>query len=167
MGRERGYAALVSESTPLSRYLNDHLAGSAFAIDLMKKMRPNNEGTEFGAFLERLQADIEEDRAALEQVMHAVDVTPSPIKQAGSRVLETVSRVKFDERITGSGDLSRLMETEALSLGIEGKLAGWRALAQLSRGDLGVDLDALIRRAEDQRSRLEPFRIAAAKRALA
>ncbi len=156
----------MSGSTPLSTYLNDHLAGSAFAIDLIEKMRRRNEGTEFGAFLDGLQAEIEEDRGALEQVMQAVDATPSSIKQAGSRMLETLSRAKFDDRITGSGDLSRLMETEALSLGIEGKLAGWRTLTQLPH-DLGVDLDALIRRAEDQRRGLEPFRIDAAKRALA
>jgi hypothetical protein len=56
------------------------------------------------------------------------------------------------------------METEALALGIEGKLAGWRALRVLAR-DPGVDLDALIQRAADQRRRLEPFRVDAAKRA--
>jgi hypothetical protein len=156
----------VSDSTPLSTYLNDHLAGSAFAIDLIERMRSNNEDTEFGGFLEGLKADIEEDRTALQQVMGAVGATPSPIKQAGGRMLETLSRVKFDNRLTGSGDLSRLMETEALSLGIEGKLAGWRALKHVPRSDLGVDLDALIQRARDQRDGLELFRIDAAKRAL-
>jgi hypothetical protein len=156
----------VSDSTPLSTYLNDHLAGSAFAIDLMERMRSNNEGTEFGRFLDDLQAAIEEDRAALQQVMEAVGATPRPIKQAGGRMLETLSRVKFDSRLTGSGDLSRLMETEALSLGIEGKLAGWRTLEHIPQRDLGVDLGALIQRARDQRDSLEPFRIDAAKRAL-
>ena len=129
-------------------------------------MRSNNQGTEFGAFLDDLQADIEEDRTALQHVMDAVGATPSPIKQAGGRMLETLSRVKFDQRLTRSGDLSRLMETEALSLGIEGKLAGWRTLKHLPQSDLGVNLDALIQRARDQRDRLEPFRIDAAKRAL-
>ncbi len=156
----------MSDSTPLSTYLNDHLAGSALAIDLIERMRSNNEGTEFGRFLAGLQADIEEDRTALQQVMNAVGATPSRIKQAGGRMLETLSRVKFDNRLTGSGDLSRLMETEALSLGIEGKLAGWRALKHVPESDLGVDLGALIERARDQRDRLEPFRIDAAKRAL-
>ncbi len=155
----------MSDSTPLSTYLNDHLAGSAFAIDLMERMRSNNEGTEFGRFLDGLQAAIEEDRSALQQVMEAVGVTPRPIKQAGGRMLETLSRVKFDSRLTGSGDLSRLMETEALSLGIEGKLAGWRTLEHIPQRDLGVDLGALIQRARDQRDSLEPFRIDAAKRA--
>jgi len=56
------------------------------------------------------------------------------------------------------------METEALALGIEGKLAGWRTLKAVSV-DVGVDLDVLIQRARDQRSSLEPFRIDAAKRA--
>ncbi len=80
-------------------------------------------------------------------------------------MLEKLSRVKLDERITRDEDLTRLMEAEALSLGIEGKLAGWRSLEQLSEGDLGVDLDALVERAREQRARLEPFRLDAARRA--
>lgn len=156
----------MSDSTPLSTYLNDHLTGSAFAIDLIERMRSTNEDTEFGGFLGGLQAEIEEDRAALQRVMAAVGAKPSPIRQAGGRVLETLSRAKFDHRLTGSGDLSRLMETEALALGIEGKLAGWRALEHVSESDLGVDLSALIQRARDQRDRLEPFRVDAARRAL-
>jgi hypothetical protein len=123
------------------------------------------EGTEFGVVLDSLRREIETDRAALEQVMETLGVGPDTVKQAGGWMLEKLSRIKLDERITGSEDLTRLMETEALSLGIEGKLAGWRALKQLSEGDLGVDLDILAERAQDQRAKLEPFRLDAARRA--
>jgi hypothetical protein len=156
----------VPGSTPLRAYLNDHLAGSTAAIDLIAKMRSNNAGTEFGAFLDALYEDIQADRTVLEQVMETLGVTSDTVKQAGGWIVEKLSRVMLDARVTGSEDLSRLMETEALSLGIEGKIAGWRALEQLPQSDLGVDLDALIERARDQRSRLEPFRIDAARRAL-
>ena len=130
-------------------------------------MRSKNQGSEFGIVIDALRRDIAADRDALDQVMKTLGVTPDPVKQAGGWMIEKLSRIMRDDRVTGSEDLSRLMETEALSLGIEGKLAGWRALKQLPRGDLGVDLDRLIERARDQRSRLEPFRIEAATRALA
>ncbi len=157
----------MSSSEPLGAYLNDHLAGSVAAIALLDKMRSKNQGTEFGVVIDALRRDIAADRDALDQVMKTLGVTPDPVKQAGGWMIEKLSRIMRDDRVTGSEDLSRLMETEALSLGIEGKLAGWRALKQLRREDLGVDLDRLIERAGDQRSRLEPFRIEAATRALA
>jgi hypothetical protein len=157
----------MSSSEPLGAYLNDHLAGSVAAIALLDKMRSKNQGTEFGVVIDALRHDIAADRDALDQVMKTLGVTRDPVKQAGGWMIEKLSRIMRDDRVTGSEDLSRLMETEALSLGIEGKLAGWRALKQLRREDLGVDLDRLIERAGDQRSRLEPFRIEAATRALA
>jgi hypothetical protein len=157
----------MSSSEPLGAYLNDHLAGAVAAIALLDKMRSKNQGTEFGIVIHALRRDIAADRDALDQVMKTLGVTPDPVKQAGGWMIEKLSRIMRDDRVTGSEDLSRLMETEALSLGIEGKLAGWRALKQLRREDLGVDLNRLIERAGDQRSRLEPFRIEAATRALA
>lgn len=154
----------VSVSTPLGAYLTDHFAGSAAAIELIAKLRSTNGDGEFGACLAELELDVEADRAALEQVMEALEVSPSAIKVAGGWLLEKASKIKFDHRVTGSEHLSRLMETETLALGVDGKPAGWRALKVVPRG-LGVDLDALIQRAVDQRERLEPFRIDAAKRA--
>jgi hypothetical protein len=163
-GRGAGYLERVATSPPLGAYLNDHLAGSAAAIELIDKLRSTNRDAEFGACLAELQRDVEADRAALEQVMEAVGITRSAMKEAGGWLLEKASKIKFDHRVTGSEHLSRLMETETLALGVEGKLAGWRALKVVPR-DLGVDLDALIQRAIDQRRRLEPFRIDAATRA--
>lgn len=155
----------MPSSTPRAAYLNDHLAGSAAALDLLGKMRSQNEGTEFGRLLAALEHEVAEDRDALQQVMEKLGVPTDTVKQAGGWVLEKLSRFKFD--LTTSEELGRLMETEALSLGIAGKLAGWRALKEASDADLGVDLDRLIERAQDQRRRLEPFRIEAARQILA
>ena len=151
--------------TPRGAYLNDHLAGSAVARDLLAKMRSQNEGTEFGRVLTALEQEISEDREALLQVMETLGVATDTVKQAGGWVLEKLTRLRFD--LTSSEELGRLLETEALSLGIAGKLAGWQALKEAAHGDLGVDLDRLIERAEDQRRRLEPFRIEAARRVFA
>lgn len=156
----------MSPSEPLHGYLSDHLAGSEAALELIDTMRTHNDGTAFGGFLDGLKTEIETDRASLERVMRTLGISRSALKQAGGWMLEKASRIKLDEHVTGSGHLSRLMETEALSLGIEGKRLGWRSLQQLlPDADLGVDLDVLVSRAERQRERLEPFRIDAAERA--
>jgi hypothetical protein len=155
----------VPSSTPRAAYLNDHLAGSAAALDLLAKMSSQNEGTEFGRVLAALEQEVAEDRDALRQVMAKLGIPTDSVKQAGGWVLEKLTRLRFD--VTTGEELGRLMEAEALSLGIAGKLAGWRALKEASHADLGVDLDRLIERAQDQRSRLEPFRIEAARRVLA
>ena len=157
----------MSSSPPLHGYLNDHLAGSVVALELIDKLRSNNEDAAFTSFLDELKAEIETDRTVLEEVMQTLGVSHSTVRQAGGWMIEKASRIKFDERVTGSGHLSRLMETEALSLGIEGKRIGWRALKDVSDGNLDVDFDALMARAADQRARLEPFRIDAATQAFA
>ena len=152
----------------LASYLNDHLAGSAAALDLLQRMRDANEGNEVGETVADLHEAIKQDRAALETIMQSLDVDVSSLRQAGGRAVEKVSRVKLDEWATGDRDLSLLLETEALALGIEGKMAGWYSLKQLPAGRLDdVDLDGLIDRARQQRATVEELRLAAARAAFA
>jgi hypothetical protein len=100
--------------------------------------------------------------------MQTLEVGVSSLRQAGGRVVGEVSRVKLDEWATGDRNLSLLLETEALALGIEGKMAGWRALKQLPEGRLNdVDLDGLIGRARQQRATVEELRLDAARAAFA
>jgi hypothetical protein len=85
-------------------------------------------------------------------------------------VLERLSRLRLNPALTGSAELTRLLETEVLSLGIEGKLAMWLALKEAAASDqrlAGTDFDRLIERARGQRRSLEPHRVAAAVRAFA
>lgn len=154
----------------LEVYLNDHLAGAAAALELIDTLRTNDEGTPLDAHLARLAAEVEEDRSTLQRVMATLDVPASVAKQAGGRVVERLSRLRLHDRVTGSSDVSRLMELDALSLGIEGKLALWRALETVA-GDhselAAFDLAALAERAVAQRGGLEPHRLEAAARAFA
>jgi hypothetical protein len=72
---------------------------------------------------------------------------------------------ELGDALTGGPELTRLLETEALSLGIEGKLAMWLALKEAAAGDTrlaATDFDRLIERARGQRRALEPHRLAAA-----
>ena len=159
----------MAENEPLDVYLNDHLAASAAAVELVERLVANNEDEALDTYLTELLQAIEADRGTLSAVMERLGVRPSTPKQVAGKVLETLSRFRLNERITGSPEVSRLMELETLSLGIEGKLALWRSLAHIvaSRPELAAfDLPGLMDRAVSQRSGLEPFRLDAAAKAL-
>ncbi len=158
----------MADPQPLDVYLNDHLAGSAAAVELVERIRDNNEDTPVAAHMERLLGDIEADRDTLSAVMEALGVPRSTPKQVAGKVLETLSRLRLDQRVTKNADVTRLMELETLSLGIEGKLSLWRALGQVtaSRPELAdFNLPVLADRAIQQRAGVEPFRLDAAAQA--
>jgi hypothetical protein len=149
----------------LGVYLNDHLAGSAAGIELATKLRDNHQGTDFGEVMAALHRDISQDRDALEELMRHLEVERHPVKEAAGWALEKLSRLRLNPALTGSADLTRLLEAEALSLGIEGKLLMWLALKEAAASDrrlAGTDFDRLIERARGQRRTLEPHRLAAA-----
>ena len=159
----------MADNEPLDSYLNDHLAGSAAAVELVERIRDNNPGTALATSMESIRTEIEADRATLQEVMARLGVVRSTPKQVAGKVLETLSRLRLNERVTGSPEVTLLMELETLSLGIEGKLALWRALGQV-KGDrpelAAFDLPKLEERALDQRNRIEPYRLQAAATAL-
>jgi hypothetical protein len=155
---------------PMTTYLNDHLAGATAGCDLVARMRDNNKGTEAGAVLAKVAEEIEADRDVLERIMHRLDVDPSTLKQMVGWTAERLSRLRLHERISGSADLSRMLECEMLSSGIESKRLMWVALDEVKERDprLGAfDFDELTRRAEAQRTDVERVRIDAATKALA
>ena len=159
---------MASDEDLLGAYLSDHLAGSVAAIDLIEKLRDQDEGTPLAAFMSGLKPEIEADQAVLKQLIDRIGEPKNPVKQAGGWVMEKLTRVRFDERVTRSADLSRLLELEMLAVGIEGKLCLWRALRALagSRPELAaLDLDSLIGQAEQQRDSVEEHRVQAAVRA--
>jgi hypothetical protein len=154
----------------LGIYLNDHLAGSAAGLELAEKLRDQNQGTELGKTMEAVHRDIAQDKDALEALMGRLEVERHPVKEAAGWALEKLSRLRLNPALTGGAELTRLLETEVLSLGIEGKLALWLALKETAAGDQGLagtDFDRLIERARAQRRTLEPHRVAAAVRAFA
>jgi hypothetical protein len=153
----------------LGTYLNDHLAGASAGSELARKMSSENTGTPLGNYLAELARDIEQDRATLEDLMERLGIEKSPVKEAAGWFLEKLSRLKLSDSLTGSADLKLLLEFESLSLGVEGKLAMWRALQEVSTvfPELAAtDLTGLAKRAEDQRATIEEQRLEVAGRAL-
>ena len=155
----------MASDEALAVYLNDHLAGAAAGLELAGKLRDNNQGTELGKLMVGVHHDIGQDREALEELMRHLDLERHPVKEAAGSMLEKLSRLRLNPALTGSAELTRMLEVEALSLGIEGKLSLWLALKEAAAADprlAAADYDRLIERARGQRRALEPHRLAAA-----
>src|SRR5262249_54023608 len=160
---------VMTSPTGLTTYLNDHLAGAVAGSELANQIGSEYADTSFGPFLTELANEIEQDKATLEGLMQRLGITPSPIKQLAGWVGEKLSRLKLSETMTTDQDLKRLLEFETLSLGIEGKLAMWRALIEVSQSHpelAATDLKTLAKRAESQRATLEDHRIQIVRQAL-
>jgi hypothetical protein len=158
------------DSRLIAIYLNDHLAGATVGLELARRALGANRGTDFEAPLERLAAEIAEDRDALVDVMGRLSVARDPLKVWAAWAAEKWGRLKLNGRISGYSPLSRVVELEVLALGVEGKRAMWRALARVCADDArlgGVDLEALVRRAERQRRVVEHERLRATEIAFA
>jgi hypothetical protein len=145
-------------------YLNDHLAGAVAAVQLARRAAGQNEGTEYGQALVRLADEIDQDRRTLQDLLKRLGVRGDPVKLLSSVVAEKLGRFKLNGELLRYSPLSRLEEIEILMLGVEGKLALWRALR--ANVDVEVDFDDLIRRGTAQRRRLEALRVKAAAQAL-
>jgi hypothetical protein len=157
----------VANEKHLSIYLNDHLAGATAGIELAKRTLGSNRDGEFGPVLERLVAEIEEDRATLREVMRELGVGEDTVKKVGAFVAEKVGRLKLNGSVFSYSPLSRLVEFEGLALGIAGKLALWRALQEVGDPRLDqFDLPRLEERAGAQQQTMEEQRRKAARLAL-
>src|SRR4051812_6588926 len=129
-------------------YLNDHLAGATLGTNLAKRIADENRDNGFGPVFQELHEQIAEDRGALSDVMAALDIGTDHIKQIGAVVVERVGRFKLNGSLLSYSPLSRLVEIEALALGVTGKLGLWRALDEIQADELGAfDFAALAARA--------------------
>lgn len=152
----------------LAIYLNDHLAGATGGVELARRLRSSNRDAKWAGPLGTVCAEIEADRATLEEVLEQLGVRHNRLKIVGGWAAEKLGRLKLNGRFSGYSPLSRLLELEMLHLGITGKLELWQALqstldTKLSR----FDLTALIERAESQRQAVERLRLDAAAEAFA
>jgi hypothetical protein len=154
----------------LAIYLNDHLAGATLGLELARRTARENAGSPLGLFLtEVLLPEIAEDRETLRRLMAQLAVRVSAPKLAAAWTVEKLGRLKPNGSLRRYSPLSRLLELEGLTAGIEAKRALWVALATaagLSERLAGFEFDELAKRAESQRTRLEEHRLAAAAKAL-
>jgi hypothetical protein len=146
-------------------YLNDHRAASLVGSELARRCRDSNRGTPLAHFLDDLLRQIQEDRQALDSIMDALGAPKSLAKLAGAWLAEKAGRLKLNGQLVRYSDLSRLLELEALALGIQGKGALWRSLIAVADDYpplAAFDLASLERRAAQQLASLEEWRSRAA-----
>jgi chromosome segregation ATPase len=151
----------------LATYLNDHLAGSLIAVEIMEHLE--TEASDLMPDLAALKSDIEADRDQLRSLMHRLGIVESRVRKVTSWIAEQVTEAKFEADDETRGTLRRLERLEALAVGIDGKSALWRALnaaAEVAPELRGTDYEHLTERAQKQRSQVEMLRLQAARLAL-
>lgn len=148
----------------LGIYLNDHLAGATLGTELSARLAAAHRGSEDRDTLERLAAEIAEDRGALIDVMSALEIPVRQYKVALGWAAEKAGRFKPNGHIFTRSPLSSLEEIEMMRLGVEGKAACWRTLRVVADRDGRLDgagIENLQSRADEQTRTLEELRIRA------
>jgi hypothetical protein len=143
----------------LRLYLNDHLAGSVGAIELLDNLIEQHSADRFGKFFAGLRNEIHADQEKLRNLIQKVGAEESAVRKAGAWLAEKFGRAKLGN----PDDSVELLEAlEGLALGITGKKLLWRSLATISANfpELqGTNFNVLEERAQDQFSRVEDLRI--------
>ena len=152
----------------ISTYLNDHLAGSITALELLEFLEKTQEGTAKVHILAELRAELSVDRQELESLMDRLQISQSRTRKATAWLGEKLSelKLKLDDP---SEDLHLLEALDTLSVGIEGKALLWRSLAAAAVNApalQGLDYERLVQRAKAQRRQVEEMRVKAARAAL-
>jgi hypothetical protein len=154
----------------LTHYLQDHLAGSVAALQLMETLADHEQGRPLEPKLRALHAEVSEEQATLRAILARLDSSESRLKQAAAWFTEKmhVARLALAERSHPA--LARLDGLESLALGLQGKLALYRALQDVAPGQPklgGYPFAALQARTLMQHAMIEGERMAAAREALA
>ena len=150
----------------LTIYLNDHLAGSVSALELVDHLIETYRGKPLEQFFKDLRDEIDADQSTLEKLIETLGAKESAMRKAGAWVAEKLSRAKIRLSDSQEGQMGLLHALESLVLGITGKRGLWAALAaaaetmpKLSE----LDYAWLENRAKEQRDRIEAKRLEVAR----
>jgi hypothetical protein len=152
----------------LDSYLNDHLAGSVSALELIAHWVDAQKGNRLGAFFAETERKIKADQDKLRDVMRSLEIEESKVRQAGAWAAEKLGRGRLIIAGDESGRLGLVLTLEGLIVGVTGKKLLWRGLAAANLPQLnGCDFEELQRRAEQQIERIEAERMRAVVEAFA
>ncbi len=150
----------------LDSYLNDHLAGSISALELIAHWAKIHKGEPLGSFFVETEREIKADQETLRDVMRILGVEESKVRQAGAWAAEKVGRARLMIAGDEQGSLGLVLTLEGLIMGVTGKKLMWRALAAAKLPGLNsYNFEQLQRRAEQQVERIEAERIQAVSQA--
>ncbi len=105
----------------LDSYLNDHLAGSISALELIAHWAEVHKGEPLGSFFVATEREIKEDQDTLRNVMRSVGVEESKLRQAGAWAAEKIGRARLMMAGDEPGSLGLVLTLEGLIMGITGK----------------------------------------------
>jgi hypothetical protein len=143
----------------LATYLNDHLAGSVGALEILDRLIKEHEDQTIVSFFREMKEEIGADQEELRRMMGALAITESGVRKAGAWVAEKLSRAKLTLEDKGVGFVQAL---ESLVLGIKGKELLWRVLLEVrdSWPELQpFDFQRLLERAIAQAARMDEKRV--------
>jgi len=155
---------MSKEDLPI--YLNDHLAGSVGALELLDRLIKTYNGKPLERFFNDLRNEIKADQDTLRDLIEKLGEEESVVRKAGAWVSEKFSHAKIRLSDSEEGQMGLFHALEGLVLGISGKQGLWSALAaaadtvpQLRVLDYGL----LIKRAADQCDCVEAKRLEIAR----
>ena len=147
----------------LSSYLNDHLAGSVAALEMVDHLITVHDMTPRRPFFVALRTEIQTDQDTLKLVIAAAGLGESVTRQAVAWTMEKIAWLKLEASdLEGYGLLQAL---EGLVLGITGKRGLWEVLDALPSPPSALrdfHFATLMERAEAQIETVNRQRVAVA-----
>lgn len=148
----------------LAIQLNDNLASATAGVELAGRARGSNSDGQLGELLVQVAGDLAANRAALEDVMGALDVGKDRVKQVAGWTGEKLGRLKPNGRLISHSPLSRVTELSALALIYQHSAILWLGLGELLAADertVEIDFAGRAGRCEHFRAELERRAVAA------
>jgi hypothetical protein len=152
----------------LDSYLNDHLAGSISALEIIDHWAEAHKGKPLGSFFVQIETEIKADQETLRGIMRILKIEESKVRKAGAWAAEKLGRARLIIAGNEPGSLGLVLTLEGLIMGITGKKLMWASLAATKLPSLNTyNFERLQRRAEQQIARLDAERIATVRQAFA
>lgn len=152
----------------LESYLNDHLAGSVSALELLEHWAEEHKDKPLGRFFSEMHTEIQADQTTLREVMHSLGFDESKIRKAGAWIAEKAGRARLMIAGDDPSSLGLVLTLEGLIMGVTAKRSMWRTLAAAKLPEVrGYNFEQLQHRAEQQIQRIEGERIRAVQQVFA
>src|SRR4051812_13012946 len=151
---------------PLAVYLNDHLAASVAALNLMEELAEHERGRPLEHKLLALRSEVSEEQQMVRELLERIDAGESRLKQAAAWITEKVGQGKLAISTRIHPALATLQGLEAIALGLEGKLCLYHVLGEIAPNDPRLSdcrPAMLVARTVIQQSMIEHERLAAAR----
>lgn len=149
----------------ITRYLNDHLAGSSGALLLIQELADSHAAPEAREFFLQLKEKVAADRGVLEDLLQRIGQNPSTLLKLAGGLAARIGGIKLMWEQIEPGKLGLFEALEMLALGVQGKSLLWVALTEIAPWFpewRGIDFTKLELQAIQQWDEIEFWRIEAA-----